>query len=148
MSWHLMTNSQWVTLLYFFAKQFNHVLSHLWAACGWYCCFISLPGHLINHFSCHNQQRVSNTTSFPCAPPDYLMINLQVVSHLIKFSTKQCHCLPCHDQQSVSQTCYLCQSLIFISQPACESECISKAFIRQSLTIIPWWLATASEWYN
>ena len=86
---HHMTNRQWVTLLYFFARQSHQsCLSHDHQAvsksalflcqvvssillipwltvCEWHC-FISLPGSLINHLSSHDQQRVSETPSFIC----------------------------------------------------------------------------------
>ena len=58
---HPMTNRQWVTLLYFFARQ-----SHQWCPISWptvseWHFFISLLGNLINHVSLHDQQAVSDT---------------------------------------------------------------------------------------
>ena len=56
-----MTNRQWVTQLYFFARQ-SHIMSHPMTqptVCEWHC-FISLPGGLINHVSSHDQQQVSD----------------------------------------------------------------------------------------
>ena len=52
---HSMTNSLWVTLLYFLARQSHQSCFIPWpTVCEWHC-FISLPGSLINHFSPHDQ---------------------------------------------------------------------------------------------
>ena len=96
-----MTNSMWVTLLYFFARHcslINHVSSHdqqnvsdtayLFArqshqscfipwptGCEWHC-FSSLPGNLINHGSSHDQQEVSGTALFLCQAVSSIMFHL------------------------------------------------------------------------
>ena len=65
-----MTTRKWVTLIYFFARQFHQLcLMTLipWpTACEWQGCFIYLPGSLINHVSSHDQQCVSDTSLFGC----------------------------------------------------------------------------------
>ena len=66
---HPMTNSLWVTLLYIFARHFHQsCFIPLPTVCEWLCCFISLPGSLINHVSSHDQleQDVSDTALFLC----------------------------------------------------------------------------------
>ena len=61
-----MTNSEWVTLLYFFARQSHQSCLIPWpTVCEWHC-FISLPGSLINRVSSHDQQSVSDSTLFLC----------------------------------------------------------------------------------
>ena len=64
---HPMTNREWVTLLYFFARQSHQSCLISWpTVCEWHQCFISLPGSLINHVSSHDQQDVSDTALFLC----------------------------------------------------------------------------------
>ena len=64
---HPMTNSEWVTLLYFFARQSHESCLIPWPmVCEWHC-FNCLPGCLINHHvsSCY-QQHVSETALIVC----------------------------------------------------------------------------------
>ena len=62
---HLMTNREWVRLLYFFARSHQSCL-HPWPTGGKWDCFISLPSILINHILSHDQQYVSETALFLC----------------------------------------------------------------------------------
>ena len=59
-----MTNREWVTLLYLFARQSYQSCLIPWPTGGEWHCFISLPGSLINHISSHDWQRVSSTALF------------------------------------------------------------------------------------
>ena len=61
-----MTNSLWVTLLYFLARQSHQSCLFPWPTGGEWHFFISLPGSLINHVSSHAQQGVSDTALFLC----------------------------------------------------------------------------------
>ena len=96
---HHMTNRWWVMLLYFFARQSHQSCLIPWPTASewlWYylisfarqshqsClipwttasewhCFISLLGSLINHFSSHDQQFVSDTALFPCQAVSSIM---------------------------------------------------------------------------
>ena len=69
-----MTNSMWVTLLYFLARQ-THPSHFPWSTGSeWHCdYFISLPDSLINHVSSHDQQLVSGTALFPCQAVSSIM---------------------------------------------------------------------------
>ena len=88
---HPMTNSMWVTLLYFFARQ-----SHQSCLIGseWHCS-MTLPGSLINHISSHDQQYVSDTALSPCQADSSIslpMINREWVTlWLLYFFARQSH---------------------------------------------------------
>ena len=72
---HPMTNRQWVTLLYVFARQSHQSCFIPWpTVCEWHC-FISLPGALINHASSHDQQDVSDTGVFVCQAVSSIMFH-------------------------------------------------------------------------
>ena len=60
---HPMTNSMWVTLLYFFARE---IMSHPMTNREWVALLYFFPSSLINHVSFHDQQFVSNATLFLC----------------------------------------------------------------------------------
>ena len=143
-------------LLYFFANRLSHQSCFIpWpTVCGW-CCFISLPGSLINHVSSHDQQNVSDTALFACQAVSSIMFHpmpnrmwVTLLSFFARQSHESCfipwptgsewHCfisLPgslinhvsSHDQQEVSDTTlFLCQAV--------HQSCF-----------IPW--PTASEWH-
>ena len=61
---HPMTNSKWVLLLHLFARHFHQSCCIPWLTASEWHCFICLPGSLINHIGSHDQQFVSDTTSF------------------------------------------------------------------------------------
>ena len=63
---HPMTNSLWVTMLYFFARHSHQSSLIPWPTDSEWHCFIFLPGTLINHVSSHDQQTVSDTALFLC----------------------------------------------------------------------------------
>ena len=156
---HPMTNSEWVTLLYFFARQSHQSCLIPWlTVCEWHC-FISLPGSLINHVSSHDQQRVSDTL-FLCQAVSSIMshpmtnrlwvtlLYFFVPGSLINHVTS-------HDQQEVSDTAlFLCQEVSSIlSHPMTNSEWVTLLyfFARQShqLCLIPHWtVCKSNEFYN
>ena len=70
---HSMTNSLWVALLYFLARQSNQSCLILWPTGSEWHCFISLPGSLISHVSSHDQQFVSDTSLFLCKAVSSIM---------------------------------------------------------------------------
>ena len=92
---HPMTNSMWVTLLYFFARQSHQSCLIPWPKGSEWHCFMSLSGSLINHVSSHDQQYVSDTALFPCQADPSLslpMINREWVTlWLLYFFAKQSH---------------------------------------------------------
>ena len=59
---HPMTNSMWVTLLYFFARQSHQSCFIPWPTGSEWHCFISLQGSPINHVPLYDPQIVSDTT--------------------------------------------------------------------------------------
>ena len=87
---HPMTNRMWVTQLYLFARQSHQSCLIPWpTACEWDS-FISLPGSFINHVSSHDQQEVSDTALFLCQAVSLIMshpmINRLSVTQLYFFA--------------------------------------------------------------
>ena len=150
-----MTNREWVTLLYFFARHSHQLCLIIWPTecqchccifcrqphqsclipwqteCEWHC-ISSLPGSLINHVSSHDQQIVSATTLFLC------WVVSSSISHPMTNREWEWHCLISlpgnlinyalsHDQQLVSDA-----TLFFPRQS-------------HQLCLIPW--STGSEWH-
>ena len=116
---HPMTNSKWVTLLYFLAGQSHQSCFILWSTESEWHCF----------------------ALFLCPPP-HQPISIDCESHKV-FYQLQVVSLPFILWPTVSEwTCHLCKSLLVISQT--ESEWSCSCF---SLEHITWW-PTASVWYN
>ena len=110
---HPMTNREWVTLLYFFARQSHQSCFIPWpTVCEWHC-FISLPGSLINHVSSHDQQPVSDTTLFLCQAVSSIMfhplMNREWVT-LLYFFARQPH-QSCFQQEVSVTALFLCQAV-------------------------------------
>ena len=85
-----MTNSMWVTLLYFFDRQSHQSCFIPWPTGSEWHCFISLPGSLINHVSSHGQQAVSDTALFLCQAVSSIMFH-QNVGHTALLFARQSH---------------------------------------------------------
>ena len=74
---HPMTNSKWVKLLHFFARQAHASCCIPWPTASEWHCLMCLPGRLINHVACHDQQFVSDTqgASFVCQALSSIMLH-------------------------------------------------------------------------
>ena len=117
---HPVTNRESVTLLYSLTTRQSHqsCLILCPTESEWHC-LTSLPSSLINHFSSHDQQGVSDTALFLCqAVPSIMshpMTNRQWVT-LLCFSFQvvplTINYVSSHDQQPVSDTAlFLCQAV-------------------------------------
>ena len=152
-----MTNRQWVTLHYFFARQFyQSYLPCQPTASEWHC-IISLPGNLINHIS-HDQQRVSNTACFfirwqshqSCPIPWPTVCEWH--SCFISFPGSVINHGSSHDQleQDVSDTLsFLCQAVsLIMSHPMTNSMWVTLLyFLCQAVSLlIIFHPMTNSEW--
>ena len=117
------TNSMWVTLLYFFARQSHQSFLIPWPTGSEWHCFISLPGSLINHVLSHNQQYVSDTAFFLCMAVTSIishpMINRKWVNCSISLPGSLVNQVLSHNQQFVSDTALsLCKGVSsIISHP-------------------------------
>ena len=102
------TNSMWVTLLYFFARQSHWSCLILWPAASEWCCLISLPGSLLNDVSSHDHWTVCKWHCFSLwqevsSIMFYLMTNSLWVT-LLNFFASLISYFSSHDQQFVSDT--------------------------------------------
>ena len=109
---HPMTNRQWVTLIFYFSKQYHQSLCLiLWPIGSEWHWFISLPGNLINHVSSYDKQNVSDTGLFLCqavSSMSHPIPNSMWVT-LVYFFARQPH--QSYDQQTVSDTdLFICQA--------------------------------------
>ena len=160
---HPMTNRQWVTLLYFFARQSHQSCLIPWPTGSEWHCFISLPGSLINYDSFHDQQYVSDTALFLCQAVSSIMThpmtNREWVTLLYFFARQshqswlipwptvcEWHCcislqgslinhVSSHDQKDVSDTAlHLCQAVSSImSHPMTNREWATVLFLSQAV---------------
>ena len=151
---HSMTKREWVTLLYFFARQSHQSCFISWPTGSEWHCFISLPGSLISHVLFHDQQHVSDTASFLCQAVSWIMshsmTNREWVT-LLHFFARQSHELCLIPWPTGSEWhCFtsLLGSLIFHPMTHREWVTLLHIFARQSheSCFIPW--LTASEWYS
>ena len=102
---HPMTNSEWVALLYFFARHSHQLCLIPWPTGSEWHYFISLPGTLINHVSSHGQQHVSDTALFLCQAFTLIMFHAVTNSKWVTlFYCLLINHVSFHDQQKVSDT--------------------------------------------
>ena len=173
---HPMTNSEWVRLLYFCARHSHESCLIPWptvcewhffdrhshqsclipwpTVCEWHW-FISLPCALINHVSCHDQQRVSDTALFLCQALSSIMsqhiINRQWVTLLYFFAGH-------YHQSCLIPWPTVCEWHCFISLPGTLINHVSSMTNRKWVTLlyffvrhshqsclIPW--PTGSGWH-
>ena len=140
----LMTNSMWVTLLYFFARHSHQQCFIPWPTGSEWHCFISLLGSLINDVLSHDQQYVSDTALFLCQQS--CLISWPTVCewhYFISLPGTLINNVSSPDQQEVSDTAlFLCQALSSImSHPMTNRQWVTwlYSFDRQSHQIFPWW---------
>ena len=77
---HPMTNSKWVTLLHVFARHSYQSCCITWPTAYESHCFICLPGSLIDYIWSHDQQKVSDTSSFLCQAGSWIMLHPMTTS--------------------------------------------------------------------
>ena len=96
---HPMTNSMWVTLLHFFARQPHQ------------------------SYLTHDQQYVGDITVIPCHPVPWILINRQWVMLLYFLKGSLINCVSSHDLQAVSDdTWFVCQA---VSSIPCHQQRVS-----------------------
>ena len=88
---HPMTNRVWVTVLYLLTRQSHQSCLIPWPTESEWHCFMSLPSSLINHFSSHDQQKVSDTALCLCQAASSIMSHREWVTPVLYVFARQSH---------------------------------------------------------